>query len=153
MKLDTMKGKSSSSIGISVSLINNVIFFPALVILSIVIVTCAQNVKPTPIDSNEVSVNSISDDEQHFDLAENEIPASNVNEQLLDDNAKLDVMLVLAKEENEIKEDGSESASSDDDEEQEVEEEEDTDKMEKLYGIEIPICAQYAEVTYPLHVR
>jgi hypothetical protein len=29
----------------------------------------------------------------------------------------------------------------------------DIDRMEKLYGVEIPICVQYAEVTYPLHVR
>jgi hypothetical protein len=25
--------------------------------------------------------------------------------------------------------------------------------MEKTLGIEIPICAQYAELTYPLHLR
>jgi hypothetical protein len=50
-------------------------------------------------------------------------------------------------EEDSNDEEGSDSGDVDDDDAMDLE------TMEKTIGIEIPICAQYAELTYPLHLR
>jgi len=128
--------------------------FPALILYTVVLLTCAQNVKLTPIENNEVPVDSIFEaegNELDSDVVHEIIEPSNPDEQV-DDNANdSDVNI----NEEEIRDDvvdnkEEEVVSNDDGEEYD---EIDIDSLEKQYGIEIPICAQYADVTYPLQVR
>ena len=79
------------------------------------------------------------------------IQPSNPDEQV-DDNANdSDVYINEKAFLDDVADNNEEEGVSNDD--GETEDKIDINRLEKLYGIEIPICAQYAEVTYPLHVR
>jgi hypothetical protein len=116
---------------------------------------CAQNVKLSPIENNEVPVDSIFEaegNELDSDVAHEIIEPSNPDEQV-DDNANDSDVNIQAEEElrDDVVDNKEEEGVGNDD--GETYDEIDMDMLEKQYGIEIPICAQYAEVTYPLQVR
>lgn len=123
--------------------------------------TCVQYVKLTPIENNEVPVDSdfeAEGNELELDVVHEIIEPSNPDEQV-DDNVnenvnENDVNEIINDEEqfrDDVADNNEEEGASNDD--GEAYDEIDIDMLEKTYGIEIPICAQYAEVTYPLHVR
>ncbi|KAG5680453.1 hypothetical protein PVAND_009961 [Polypedilum vanderplanki] len=106
-----------------------------LIINAVILLTYTQLIKAS-VDVNKDPEDSI---------IENEINNENMSEikdevyqaiQTLDDNIYTD-------------ENTNDEYEGDDDD---GEDEMDVDTMEKTLGIEIPICAQYAELTYPLHL-
>ena len=124
----------------------------ALILYTVVLLTCAQNVKLIPIENNEVPVDSIFEaegNELDSDVVHEIIEPSNPDEQV-DDNANDSDVNINEEQFHDDVADNNEGVSNDDGD---TYDEIDIDMLEKTYGIEIPICAQYAEVTYPLQVR
>lgn len=129
--------------------------FLALILYTVVLLTCAQNVKLTPIENNEVPVDSIFEaegNELDSDVVVHEIIEPLNPDEQVDDNANdSDVNIQEEEFRDDVVDNKEEETVSNDD--GEAYDEIDMDRLEKQYGIEIPICAQYADVTYPLQVR
>jgi hypothetical protein len=125
----------------------------ALILYTVVLLTCAQNVKLIPIENNEVPVDSIFEaegNELDSDVVHEIIEPSDPDEQVDDNPNDSDVNINEEQFHDDVADNNEEEGVSNDD--GDIDDEVDIDMLEKMYGIEIPICAQYAEVTYPLQV-
>lgn len=125
--------------------------------------TCAQISTPSAIENNEVPDDSNADElNNNSDVVFEAIqPLNDVeHQQSAAADESLDDLQIYSGNQQEADENASpedeentnENADDDDDNDDDSKEM-DIDMMERTLGIEIPICEEFAELNYPLHLR